>query len=41
MATKLVVPYDNPQALMGAGVIVFMSHLCKGCWKKVMGGGGQ
>ena len=100
MATKLVVPYDNPQALMGAGVIVtydgencqievkcpecgkrflseelpskdvrewfetggmncphvqdlfpgldaderelfFMWHLCGGCWKKVMEGGGR
>lgn len=97
MATRLVVPYGNPQALVGSGVIVvydgdtcvieakcpgckkkflsgdlpsrdvrnwfetggmncphvqdlfpqldagerelfFMSHLCKGCWKKVMGG---
>ena len=99
MATRLVVPYDNPQALMGSGVVViyggekcrieakcpgckekflstelpsenvrewfetggmncphvqdlfpqldaderelyFMSHLCKGCWEKIMGGEG-
>ena len=43
MATKLVVPYDNPQALMGAGVIVTydgekcqVEVKCPGCKEKFL-----